>query len=867
MKTFKYYLLGVGLTLLSISCSDDKEITSIDPDPNNNMIFTEGIHFTATEKSKTITFSTNKDWKITTAETRNGSRWYNVYPTSGKPGKIEVKVEVEENEGYEDRGVALTIEAGDIKKTIMINQKQKNAILLTSNRYEVGQESETILVEVKANISYQVTISSSDENWIKEEKNTRGLTTNTLKFKIEKNEEYEKREGEIIITDTEGNISEYVKIYQSGGGIILLNENEKNISDQAQSIQIDLKSNFDYGIKMPQVDWIKEEITPRGMSSHTVYFAIKGNEDYDARKAEIIFYDKNNTATSDTLRITQAQKNAIIISTKKFELSREENTFKAEVSANVDIIIEIPDTCSWISQKIKTRGLEVQKLEFNVAPNEALAGRKGLILIGNKANNLSDTLIILQKGIGKTIVSFEKDTLWVPTSGGIYNVKIVADVPVSFEKWEVNPEDEIPEYAEVNPDILSDIFVYSEEGEVALKNKNIKNDQILELEIAATSYSKILPTKLTVYGKYRNRPGRLIIMQEPDKSKFPIIEVTAKGEKTINDVLNLMQRAIGYMRTMEGYYSQCWEANDLNWSSYYNHTLTANSYHLEKSYQYCYEAINALKLIEQEGSENDQRIIMPLRNLQAMIYYEMSIIWGNIPYLERIYGWGIGNYPKQLNEKELFTQLTKDLISCTEYLSTEKIKSHTNTSTMIFPSSDVPKALLGRIYLQSEDYQKAKNFFEKIVQSGKYTLTSSRPLFSNSDELIYSHKVNTNNPDIFTQTIEKNEVLQGISYTEILLSLSECEYRLGMSMQAILHLQNVVSAKGLPWQVTKDNYMQTLKETWQNQLKGSGTYYAFLKRNNLTESVLNIKQSFRLLLPLPFMEIVLAPYMTQNPGY
>lgn len=48
----------------------------------------------------------------------------------------------------------------------------------------------------------------------------RGLVSSVLSFEIAASEEYDKREGEIIIQS--GTIAETVKVYQTGSGIILL---------------------------------------------------------------------------------------------------------------------------------------------------------------------------------------------------------------------------------------------------------------------------------------------------------------------------------------------------------------------------------------------------------------------------------------------------------------------------------------------------------------------------------------------------------------------------------------------------------------------------------------------------------------------
>lgn len=75
------------------------------------------------------------------------------------------------------------------------------------------------------------------------------------------NGEREKREGEIYITD--GTLTETVKVYQYGGDVILLNENEYPVGDKGETIKVELRSNCEYGITMPDVSWIKEATMSR----------------------------------------------------------------------------------------------------------------------------------------------------------------------------------------------------------------------------------------------------------------------------------------------------------------------------------------------------------------------------------------------------------------------------------------------------------------------------------------------------------------------------------------------------------------------------------------------------------------------------
>lgn len=317
MKTLRFVGMALFVACLSvglIACSDDNKDT---PEPvpedafinesGSNNYFTNGMNFTAIASELTFAFDTNTNWSISVANTANGTRWCHVSTTSGGAGHHEVIVQVDENTNYDDRNVTLTIQAGSTKKTIIVTQKQKDAILLTSNKFEVNKTGGKINVEVKSNINYTIEIAETAKNWIKKSNtDTRALSTNTLTFEISPSEEYNKREGEINFKS--GEIIETVHVYQTGEGIILLTKDEYTVSDKGETITVELKSNCDFEVKMSNVNWIKNVPETKAMSSHTLYYVISANETYESRETEIIFYDKNNTNIADTLTVMQEQK-------------------------------------------------------------------------------------------------------------------------------------------------------------------------------------------------------------------------------------------------------------------------------------------------------------------------------------------------------------------------------------------------------------------------------------------------------------------------------------------------------------------------------------------------------------------------------
>lgn len=432
MKTFR--LLTASLLIVVCagfsSCGDDElEKEPLEPVKDEITISSASFDFEANGGEKTLSFSTNRDWTATLANTANGEIWCTVTPSNGKAGNNNIQIRVAANKGYDDRNVSLTIAAGGTSKTVIISQKQQDALTLTANKFEVGKNGGKINVEVKANIQYEVIISETSKSWISQSPKTRGLTSNNLSFDIAPSEEYDKRTGEIIIQS--GELSETVHVYQSGEGVLLLTKSEYSVSEKGETIAVDLKSNFEFDVKMPDVDWVQSAAKTRGMSSHTLYYTIAPNETYDSREAEIIFYDKNS-AVKDTLKIVQVQKDAIIIGKKEYKISANGETIGIELSSNINYDISLPTGCSWIKMIDTpiTKGLEQHTVYLKIDKNDTPSQRDCEIVISNKASNISETIKIIQENGG--YVHILNKLFEVSGEATYINVDIEANVSYNY---------------------------------------------------------------------------------------------------------------------------------------------------------------------------------------------------------------------------------------------------------------------------------------------------------------------------------------------------------------------------------------------------------------------------------------------------
>lgn len=412
MKTFRLIGITIIIILTSVTftaCKDGNSNEPVNPTPNetptitiDSSIITNGLVFAAEGNEKSITFTTNTNWTLNIAPTTSGSTWCTASATNGNKGEATVRFTTTKNDDYDDRSIAVTIKAGTASKTFTITQKCKEAILLTAKKFEVNQIGGSIDVEVNSNIDYQMEISETAKSWITQT-NTRALSTHNYTFNIATNEEHDKREGEIFFK--KGDYEEIVTVYQSGGALVMLTKDEYTVSDKGEAITVEIKSNIEYGVKMPQVDWIYDEASTRGASSHTLKYIISPNESYDSRSAQIVYYDKNDETNADTLTITQMQKDAIVIAKNEYIIGAKEGTIEVELSSNIDYTISIADDGkNWISRTENTRAMTADKVNFKIAENTFDNSRTSYITFTSD-NGVSQKIKIFQQGAGSIYVA------------------------------------------------------------------------------------------------------------------------------------------------------------------------------------------------------------------------------------------------------------------------------------------------------------------------------------------------------------------------------------------------------------------------------------------------------------------------------
>ena len=368
------------------------------------------INFDEHADTQEITFNSAMAW---TAELINerADGWCSISPTSGSAGSGRINVNVTNNSSTDDRTASVIIKSGAISRTVRITQKQQDALTVTASSFEVEGTKGKIYIEVKANIDFEYTINGSAAEWITPIE-TRAMKTTTLGFNIAENKTMQRREGTITIHS--GAFSETVTVYQKDGGeAILLSQSEYVVSDAGEDIAVEVTSNVDVEIDMPDVDWITRNVS-RAVSTNTYYFTVAENATYDQREAYITF---KNTAKNITerVKVTQVQRDAIVLAKSEYEMEQDGGALDFDIQTNVEVSVTISeDAQSWITQ-VQTRGLETRTLFFDISAYEGDDMREGTITISGGGatqtvtvrqlswQNLEDNKIFYTSSDGKVI--------------------------------------------------------------------------------------------------------------------------------------------------------------------------------------------------------------------------------------------------------------------------------------------------------------------------------------------------------------------------------------------------------------------------------------------------------------------------------
>lgn len=439
MKFFDLFKVFIPICLICccVSCKDDNEISNQEGEQEENAVVScpvDNILFDADGGMQTLSFSTNKDWSI---KVLGNITWCAISSSFGSTGTHSINVSVERNVANIERNATLVILCGDITYAIEVTQKQQNAFILNlgeDKTIEIDSNGGTVGIEVKTNVDYEIEIIGDATQWIKEMK-SRSMASFSHIFSISSNEKPNSRNG-IIQFKTSDEIYS-VKVVQGGTAdtpVLILDTKKYVVSDSGETIIVEVQSNVDFGVKMPDVDWIQIVENARSLSSRTLKFIVIPNDTYNERSAEIVVYDKNSEL-KDTLQVVQKQKDILILTEDEVELEQVGSEFTVGVNTNVEYSIEIPqDAKKWVNF-VNSRTLVAYSHRFVVAANDTYIDRVTEITFKDLNGKLTKTLTVKQEQNDLLLVqkkyydiNAKKDTVEIEVEANInFDVQINVD--------------------------------------------------------------------------------------------------------------------------------------------------------------------------------------------------------------------------------------------------------------------------------------------------------------------------------------------------------------------------------------------------------------------------------------------------------
>ena len=384
------------------------------------------INFSSSDGTALVNLEASRKWNASFVNER-ARDWCSLSLEKGKRGTASILIFVKENMDYDERSASINFVCGDVVRTIIVTQKQKDALLVSGDRFDVGKEGGRIEIEISSNVSFRYEVSEDAINWIKPLE-TKGLTTSVVVFSVAANESLHKREGKITFSSSAG--TEVVRVYQDceTPTIILSSDNIELEADQ-RSFSVDVRSNLDVTFTIPsECQWI-QEVKTKSLSTNTFYFSVDENEAFTSRNSKIVFKSEEWGVEEAVEVVQHAAIPQLILGTGVYEYGPEGGALDIVLKSNYDVTASIPDSCAWI-RAVETKALTDKVFHFTVDVNESFSKREGAIVFFNSLLNKRETVIVRQEADVPTIIMGETSYDF-DAKGGPLNITLQSNFGVT----------------------------------------------------------------------------------------------------------------------------------------------------------------------------------------------------------------------------------------------------------------------------------------------------------------------------------------------------------------------------------------------------------------------------------------------------
>lgn len=448
-------------------------------------------------------------------------------------------------------------------------------------------------------------------------------------------------------------------------------------------------------------------------------------------------------------------------------------------------------------------------------------------------------------------VILESTQINAPIEGGTYKIKVTSPAPLSLS----NP---LSNNGDLIPNIPADLYENVSIEDLKIKSQ-LQNNEIT-ITIPSIKSRKLRSLDLFLYDMSGKEVGKVNITQKGD-ANMPNQKLGKSGKSIVNMIVDRVSKGFSSMNfIMQKYH--------LNTPPYLLNAIYPHDTDVLAAWNNFYQTNFQNLFFKKLDSQNLNWYQDNFNVLSALHYYHMVTTWGDIPYIDD-YSWysnsNLNEGKERTNANVVLNKLKENLEAAIPYLEDKKNESLTDENSFLFMSKDVARILLADIYMYQNDYTSAAPLLASVIKNDFYSLDASD--YSNKETV--ENLINGKSSEIiFILNCRNSEnrgskVIPVMTYTDVILSYSECLYKNGDLQQAKAYLDLIATAKGI---AVSGDILTAIKDIRMKILLYGVSNFAFLKRNNLAEEVYGIEK-YKLLLPIPAYEIETNPKITQNPGY
>lgn len=443
-------------------------------------------------------------------------------------------------------------------------------------------------------------------------------------------------------------------------------------------------------------------------------------------------------------------------------------------------------------------------------------------------------------------ISLSRESIEFDYNGGTAEVFVTSNVVLSLEMPK-DPDgylDTTPDNSYVDNSIFTDFYINNDSEGAAMSVTATYENGTLRISVPKSERHYKQEKNVVLYDQMGIVRVSIPVTLDakPNTSAGEKPRLGKNGRAIVGNAFAKFVNSISWMYYIERGYTGMYKFFDvkcpLSASDNYNYKAFSAAYNVASFNNH---VINALT------SKEYYDAIAFFTLLDIINYTEMVDKWGNIGVVGS--SQDVGSPPIQQSASKTLLYLDTKLDEIAPCFSDGYKLSTNYTAEEIFNMpKDVWRMAKANVYMALNDPTNAMPYLQEIVDSKKYSLSSGNEYEANSGTVLF-----VNVPD----EVMPGHTMSYYSYADVLLLLAECNVAAGNNAKASSLISEVAEAKNISISGSNISDIDTLRK--QLYLP---RYFAFQKRNSLGGYA-----SYQHLWPIPYNELNINPYWSQNPGY